>query len=289
VSRIVTCAPLLLLSLLVLSCQREQVLSPEDLRDGGAALQRLARNRQLEISEAPIWSGCQGSPTIITLRRIPGYTSAGFSITYDLAICEDGTVTYRGDGCVRVKGMQSAKIDPAEVQKLVQAFFDIDYFGLTDYRWGGTDASGAYTSLTIGERHKYVADYGDVAPQKLKQLENMIDKVAGSDRWINIDAAGVREKVRKGWNIHSPEAAALLFRAAQAGDVDTVRAFIQEGADVNARVDIRDVALCRPPRRVTDSESILDYVNRYIPPSPRKIEITRLLLSAGAVSRYPAD
>jgi len=242
------------------------------------AMEELAHRMQDEKIEADIRSRCPSQETVMTLRRTPGYTSAGFSISYDLAICGDGTVTYQGSGCVRLPGAQSAKIDTAEVQRLVQAFLDADYFGMTDYRPRVSDAPNAHTSLTLGQRRKRVIDYdSDAAPEKLRLLENMIDKVAGSNRWINIDAAGVKEKIHQGWDIRSPEAGLLLLKAATAGDADTVRAFIEQGANVNAKVDTDAWASCRPPRRVTDP-------SRFVTPllQARSVEVVRLLIDAGA-------
>jgi hypothetical protein len=135
----------------------------------------------------------------------------------------------------------------------VRAFLEADYFSMTDYRPQISDSPEAYRSLTLGERHKRVVDRAsDIAPQKLRQLEDMIDKVAGSNRWINIDAAGVKERVLEGWNVRSPEAGLRLLRAAQAGDANTVRAFLEAGADANAKVDVDAWSFCKTPRDVTD-------------------------------------
>jgi hypothetical protein len=184
------------LLLLLLSCQPEQVLSPQDLNESRTTMQRLAYQKQEERAkekvEAGIRSRCQSNETVITLKRTPGYTTPGFAVAYDLAVCGDGTVVYRGYGCLQAQRAQRAKIDPAEVQRLVQAFLNADYLGMADHHPSISDASGAYTSLTHGKRHKPVENYEEAGPQELKQLEDMIDKVAGSNRWVNIDAAGVQ-------------------------------------------------------------------------------------------------
>src|SRR5690348_4771548 len=108
------------LLLLLGSCQREQVLSPHDLRESRAGLQELSYQRRADqaiaAAEAATRSRCQSNETVITLRRTPGYTTPGFAVGYNLAICGDGTVSYQGFGCGSAKGIQSARIDPAEVQ-----------------------------------------------------------------------------------------------------------------------------------------------------------------------------
>lgn len=272
------------LLLLLLSCQREQSFSPQELHDrqcraevAGRAFYLREQRAAAESAEAAIRNRCQSNETVITLRRTPGYTTAGFSVSYDLAICGDGTVTYRGDGCVRIKGTQHAKIDPAEVQRLVQTFLNADYFRMTD-RPPGVDASGAYTSLSLGQRHKMVMDQEDRGSQKLRQLEDMIDKVAGSDRWVNIDAAGVKDKIRKGWDIRSPEAGRMLLKAAAAGDADTVRAFIEHGANVNVKVDVYAWMMCLPARRISNSWQQFIVPLQYA----RGVEVVKLLIDAGA-------
>jgi ankyrin repeat protein len=265
------------LLLLLLSCQREQDFSPKELSDRERHAEAVQKERATaEAAEAAIRNRCQSSETVITLRRTPGYTTPGFFVSYDLAICGDGTVTYRGDGCVRIKGTQRAKIDPAEVQRLVQAFLDADYFRMTDHP-PGIDASGAYTSLSLGQRHKMVMDQEDRGSQKLKQLEDMIDKVAGPDRWVNIDAAEVKDKTRQGWDIRSPEAGLLLLKAAVAGDADTVRAFIERGANVNAKVDVDAWRGCLPGRRISNPWQSVAPLQR-----ARGVEVVKLLIDAGA-------
>ena len=265
------------LLLLMLSCQREQAFSPEELRDRERHAEVVQKERATaEAAEAAIRNRCQSNETVITLRRTPGYTTPGFFVSYDLAICGDGTVTYRGDGCVRIKGTQRAKIDPAEVQRLVQTFLNADYFRMTDHP-PGVDASGAYTSLSLGQRHKMVMHQEGDASLKLTQLEDMIDKVAGSNRWVNIDAAGVKDRIRQGWDIRSPEAGLLLLKAAAAGDANTVRAFIEHGANVNAKVDVDAWTRCLPARRISNPWQSVAPLQR-----ARGVEVVRLLIDAGA-------
>jgi len=265
------------LLVLLLSCQREQAFSPQNLRDRELRAEwERAEAEAAEATEAAIRNRCQSNETVITLRRTPGYTTPGFFVSYDLAICGDGTVTYRGDGCVRVKGTQHAKSDPAEVQRLVQTFLNADYFRMTDHP-PGVDASGAYTSLSLGQRHKMVMHQEGDASLKLTQLEYTIDKVAGSNRWVNIDAARVKDRIRQGWDIRSPEAGLSLLKAAAVGDADTVRAFIEHGANVNAKVDVDAWMKCLPARPISNPWQSVSPLQR-----ARGVEVVRLLIDAGA-------
>ena len=91
-------------------------------------------------------------------------------------------------------GEATAQVPVADVSGLVGAMLDADYFSLeTD---GGcrpgdsvtftTDASGATTSLTLGERTKTIRDYhgNSCAPPVLRPIEDLIDEVAGTARWV---------------------------------------------------------------------------------------------------------
>jgi Ankyrin repeats (3 copies) len=84
-------------------------------------------------------------------------------------------------------------------------------------------------------RHKEVVDYVGAPPQ-LSALENMIDAVVNSKRWVSIDTETVHEKCRQGWDVNGKEARSLLLHAVITGDTDVVRAFIEEGANVKKSV-----------------------------------------------------
>jgi hypothetical protein len=125
------------------------------------------------------------SPVVITLERTACY---GTCPVYSLEIGGDGTVTYQGRQFVRVIGKATAKISPDAVQQLVAEFERIHYFDLENvYTARITDLPTTTTSIRIGDRFKKVVDhYG--GPGDLEKLEDRIDEVAGSDRWIKSSA-----------------------------------------------------------------------------------------------------
>jgi hypothetical protein len=163
---------------------------------------------------------------------------------YKIAVTGDGLVVYEGKQSVRIVGKREKKIDPAAVQKLVQQFQDIHYFELEDeylctkgpdgncWVWE-TDLPTTYTSLSLNGKTKKIKAYAGV-PEELEKLERTIFEVTGSRQWAAIDAEGVREEVRRGWNVRSPEATSLLIVASFEGDAETVKALIDAGANVNA-------------------------------------------------------
>jgi len=121
------------------------------------------------------------STVVITIERTACY---GACPVYSLEITGDGTVTYQGRQFVRVTGKQTAKISPEDVRQLVAEFERIRYFDLQNiYAAHITDLPSTTTSIRIGERFKKVIDhYG--GPDELKNLEDRVDEVAGSDRWV---------------------------------------------------------------------------------------------------------
>jgi hypothetical protein len=121
------------------------------------------------------------SPVVITIERTACY---GMCPVYSLEITGGGTVTYQGRQFVRVIGKAAAKISPESVRQLVAEFERIHYFDLQNlYTARITDLPTTTTSIRIGERFKKVVDhYG--APDELEKLEDRIDEVAGSDRWV---------------------------------------------------------------------------------------------------------
>ncbi len=118
---------------------------------------------------------------VITLKRTACY---GFCPVYTLTIYGDGRIVYEGEACVGVTGRQTAQISPDDVKALVDEFYRIDYFSLKDeYRAPETDLPTTITSITVDGRSKEVLDYV-AGPVELKELEDRIDEVAGSEKWV---------------------------------------------------------------------------------------------------------
>jgi hypothetical protein len=135
----------------------------------------------LILSAALLQALAAPAPVVITIERTACY---GACPVYSLEITGDGTVTYQGRQFVRVIGKATATIPPEAVQQLVAEFERIHYFDLQNiYTAHITDLPTTTTSIRIGERFKKVVDrYG--GPDELEKLEDRIDEVAGSDRWV---------------------------------------------------------------------------------------------------------
>ncbi len=132
---------------------------------------------------------------MITLQRGVCY---GFCPDYTVTISGDGQVTYTGRRFVNVVGEQRATIPAADVQGLLQRFDAVNFDGLRDsYRAQVTDLPTFTVTLERNGRRKVVVDYGGISagmPQAVRDLQNEIDRVANTARWVLRDGQPVRDR-----------------------------------------------------------------------------------------------
>ena len=121
------------------------------------------------------------SSVLITMERTPCF---GMCPSYSLAIYGNGTVRYEGFAFVAVTGVRTDQISDEKIRELVQEFYKVDYFSLQDrYEDPSTDLPSTTTSIAVAGMRKSVYRYG-FGPEDLIQLENKIDAIAGTERWI---------------------------------------------------------------------------------------------------------
>jgi len=103
-----------------------------------------------------------------------------------LEIFDNGFIRYVGLQFAQRKGERRAVISRDAVENPIAAFLRADYFALRDdyenYKapdgkiWHITDVSTTYSSLRVGRL--------SFAPERLKKLEDEIDRVANTQQWI---------------------------------------------------------------------------------------------------------
>lgn len=121
------------------------------------------------------------SDVVITLERTACF---GTCPVYKLTIYGDGRVVYEGERFVNVTGTQNSQISQEKIKELVDEFYAINYFALKDkYDAPITDMPTTITSITIGGKTKKVVNYYG-APKKLDELENKIDEITDSKKWV---------------------------------------------------------------------------------------------------------
>ena len=129
---------------------------------------------------------------------------ANISPDYSIIIYGDGRVTYNGVENVKVKGVVETKIEKDKFISLLSKFKEIGFFSLKEEYSIEDLQARPYTSISItipkenGEiftkRVKYYQGARNV-PNSLKLLENNIDEIIGTKKWIE-DLSG-KEKFEK--------------------------------------------------------------------------------------------
>jgi len=130
-------------------------------------------------------------PPVVTLERTPCF---GTCPVYQVAISRSGTVRFDGQYHVTQPGEATTEIPAARVDSLLRELEAGGYFGFADAYVMDSPACGQYatdsptviTSASAGGRTKTIRhDYGcQAAPRELGRLEQLIDEVAGTSRWV---------------------------------------------------------------------------------------------------------
>ena len=135
---------------------------------------------------------------LMTLERIGCY---GTCPGYRIVVFKDGRLEYAGEYYVRELGHARATLGPRELTEIRDAFSE-GGFCLLDpkyVRHDATDNPSVITSFSGCDPPLAVEHYhGDThAPEKLAVLENRLDRILGTDRWVGTDAE--RELLRPKW------------------------------------------------------------------------------------------
>ena len=124
----------------------------------------------------------------VTLERTACYGSCPI---YKIVVKGDGTVTYDGERFVKLTGHHAGTLPPERLAELAAAFDKAGYFRFEDAytAYNVTDHPSAVTSYKDAARSKRIDHYhGDrSAPRELTALEDEIDRVVGTDRWIGTE------------------------------------------------------------------------------------------------------
>ena len=176
-----------------------RILPPEDLPKVHVPFRRIKDLKSLRI----------------TLKRT---TCFGSCPAYSLEISGDGSVVYQGQRYVVFTGEHHDHISKEALGQILAAFRKADYFSLKDkYFYGVTDNPTTTTSIAFDGMQKSVIDYvGEHAgmPHAVAELEETIDRVVGTLKWVYGNAETVPSLMRENWDFKSTEAALTLARAA---------------------------------------------------------------------------
>jgi len=122
---------------------------------------------------------------VVQLSRSACY---GTCPVYGLTVKADGSVSFDGTEYTETIGPANGRIDEDTLKALLQEFKTAKFFELDDEYTSddcATDHPTVSTALTInGETKEIDHDTGCDAPQELVTLEQRIDEVVGSERWV---------------------------------------------------------------------------------------------------------
>jgi TonB family protein len=125
---------------------------------------------------------------------------------------------FMGHG-VLLPGVHVAHVAPAAVAALVEKFRSGHYFGLKpEYAAQITDNPTQALTFGAGANSKRVVDYVGSAvgmPAAVTQLEDAVDTVAGSDRWVNGNADTISWLEAEHFDFRAHETAELAAAAMQ--------------------------------------------------------------------------
>jgi hypothetical protein len=146
------------------------------------------------VACAPIEAPAQENNVRISLTRTVCY---GHCPAYTVSISGDGAVSYEGRQFVNVRGAQTATIAPEEVARLVERFDAAGFENLrSEYRGEVTDHPTFTLVFERDGRRKAVVDYAGSSvgmPRVVRDLQDEVDRVAGTARWVLRDGQPVIE------------------------------------------------------------------------------------------------
>ena len=195
-------------------------------------------------------TAAEPSKTEIALQRSP---CLGTCPNYKVTIHGDGRLVFTTDIAPAVPeftivpgvlspGTHEDRIASETVAALFARFQKAGFFDLRNSYRAERYIDGPTYVLTVdsGRRHKSVEDYvgREVGmPKVVTELEDGVDEVAGTDRWVRGSAALTAWLEGQHFDFHSPEGAQLAVRGAS-GEADEamVLALIDHGAPLDAEV-----------------------------------------------------
>lgn len=169
------------------------------------------------------------SKIVISLERTRCYGSCP---AYKL-IVDTSSVQYEGIDYTVVEGVHRDVVDASAVRRLAQRFIDADFFSFDDrYTMGWTDGTTYVLSISIDGYTKTVSDYGGLSvgmPFAGSELEDAVDILARSDRWVVGREGLVQNLKAEGYDFHTTDGQAILRRTLERDQPETVDELLKVG------------------------------------------------------------
>ncbi|HLX86466.1 MAG TPA: ankyrin repeat domain-containing protein [Terriglobales bacterium] len=221
------------------------------------------------------------SKVAITLERSGCF---GTCPSYTVTVSTDGIVFKGRSGFVVASGTHTDTMDAAEVRKLAKRFVAADFYSMDpSYRASVTDNPSYVLSIEIDGHTKKVEDYvgsWEGMPAVVTELENAVDTVARTERWIEGGDGLVEALQAEKFNFKSFEAQVMLKEAASRGTTATVRELLEAGVPL---VPIP------APKPKGQHEGVPFEAVGWLNAASRHLETLQTLIDAGASNNDQGD
>src|SRR5215471_1559913 len=220
------------------------------------------------------------SKIIITLLRTGCFgTCPSYSVT-----ARNDEIVFEGHSFVVASGKHTDSVNPEAVPALARKFISADFYSMqSSYHASVTDNPTYVLSIEIDGQKKEVVDYvgPEVGmPAVITELEDAVDSLAHTERWIGGSDGLVKALQLEGYNFQSFEAQLLLKQATTQGQTATVRELLAAG------VPLKPLPAPKPaePNTVVPMEHV-----GWLAAASDHPETLQLLLAAGASKNDQKD
>jgi ankyrin repeat protein len=214
------------------------------LQKEGAEPHAVEAGRHVSLANIQDWSRAN-----ITLYRNGG----AFIHTpqYTLEIHGNGTVLFDGEYLVAFVGKHRGTLPQQNVDELVELLKQSELYSLPYGHVQHHEGPTATISVVVNGPGKQSLAFTAMSLHHLptgEQLEDAIDRLAGSERWIKGNAETLAALQAEHWDLKSHEAANALARLADFGNPEVALELVHAGVplDGNVRHDGNEDACCPP-------------------------------------------
>jgi ankyrin repeat protein len=220
------------------------------------------------------------SKVAMTLSRSGCY---GTCPSYKVTVSTTG-VNFDGGGYVVASGKHTAAANANAVRELARKFAEADFYSMdAEYFASVTDNPSYHLSISIDGHKKEIEDYVGAwvgMPAIVTELEEAVDDLAGTNRWVN-GADGLVEALQaEKFNFKSYEAQVILKAAAQHGQTETVQDLLDAGIPLAPL----------PAPKSKDPEAFLPSDDSgWLTAASRQPEVLQVFIDAEASKKDQAD
>ena len=211
------------------------------------------------------------SAVTLTLQRSGCYGSCP---AYTVSLSTTG-ILFEGKYYVVATGKHTAPVDPDQVRALAKRFNEANFYTMApEYQAGVTDCPTYILTAEIDGHKKSVLDYvgaWEGMPAVVTDLEEAVDKLAQTDRWITGADGLVPALQAEKFNFATFQAQSFLKAAAEHGNPATVQQFLQAGVPLKPIPD---------PKPDPNQPSPADV--GWLSSATRSPETLQILIAAGA-------